>query len=142
MEVAYWSVCCRGDCCGAGVDAEFLVDVVEVAPNRVGRDDQLLGDLAVREASGDVLDDFALASGEAVRLDALLPALAESCEVRPQELKYRAVALVEITAGAACEIELAGCAGRLLGGRSSVRVRSLRAAAPLGRKGCGGAPAA
>ena len=94
------------------MDAEFLVDVVEVAPNRVGRDDEVFGDLAVCETSGDVFDDFAFASGEAVRVDALRPAVAESCEVRPEQQQYRAVALVEITARAACEIKLAGYAGR------------------------------
>ena len=73
-----------GDCCGAGVDAEFLVDVVEVAANRVGRDEEVFGDLAVCETSGDVSDNVVFATGEVVGVDALLPAVAESCEVRPE----------------------------------------------------------
>jgi hypothetical protein len=54
------------------VDAELGEDVLEVPPHSPGREPQRLGDLGVRPALGDEIEDLLLARREAGREPALL----------------------------------------------------------------------
>ena len=49
---------------GAALHVELAVDVVDVLLDRADRDDELVGDRLIGEASGDQVQDLALARAE------------------------------------------------------------------------------
>src|SRR4051794_29799781 len=77
---------------GAGLDADLLVDVLDVVADRLGRDVKLAGDEAVQAPAGGQREDLRLPLAEAIRPrgDGCGVAAAERGEQRADDLTVEA----------------------------------------------------